>query len=220
MTTSDVGAKPEYIRGRSFSRRNETAEQRAARRQQLVDAAVGLFVKQGYHETTTREIAQAAGWSVGTLYEYVTSKSDILYRVCEVIHEETELLLQKGQVSDEPIEQALRREITTYFQACDARQDVILLIYQEINCLSHELRGLVMKNEERMTSFFYNLIQRGVDEGTFRVESEKAAHLIAHNITVFGQMWAFRRWHVQKHFTLDEYTAAQTQNIMRDLMPR
>ena len=48
------------------------------RRRQIVEAAAKLFIDQGFHKTTTRQIARAAGFSIGSLYEYVTSKEDVL----------------------------------------------------------------------------------------------------------------------------------------------
>ncbi|MEK6194640.1 MAG: TetR/AcrR family transcriptional regulator, partial [Deltaproteobacteria bacterium] len=60
------------------------------RRQQIVEAAAKLFIAQGFHKTTTRQIARAAGFSIGSLYEYVASKEDVLYLVCESIHLEVE----------------------------------------------------------------------------------------------------------------------------------
>ena len=39
------------------------------RRLQIALAALAVFSKQGFHKTTVREIARAAGASVGTLYE-------------------------------------------------------------------------------------------------------------------------------------------------------
>jgi len=188
-------------------------------RGQLVDAAVGLFVKRGYHETTTPDIAQAAGWSVGELYEFVKSKSDILYLVCEVIHEESENLLRSLPLESCPTREALEKSIDTYMRACDARQGVILLIYQESTCLAPELLEQVIESEERLTASFYALIQRGVREGVFREVCDRDARLMAHNILVLGQMWAFRRWYLRKQFGIDEYIAAQTENVLRALVP-
>lgn len=219
MVSGDVGTSTPRERGEQGRRSGDRAD-KLVRRRELVDAAVGLFVKQGFHETTTRDIAQAAGWSVGELYEFVKSKSDILYLVCEVIHEETEALLETVPATQCPVEDALRRAMDTFFRACDAKQDVILLIYQESNCLSRELQGLVLASEERITSSFLDLIVRGMGDGVFALSSDKDARLTAHNIVVFGQMWAFRRWYFQKHYTLDEYIAAQTGNIMRSLTAR
>ena len=40
----------------------------AGRRRQIVDAPVELFMALGFHKTTTRQIASAAGISIGLLY--------------------------------------------------------------------------------------------------------------------------------------------------------
>jgi TetR/AcrR family transcriptional regulator, cholesterol catabolism regulator len=75
----------------------------AERRRGIVEAAVGLFVRKGYHATTTREIARAAGVSNGLLYEYVPSKEDLLYLVCDSIHGEMESRLREAAgIGDEP----------------------------------------------------------------------------------------------------------------------
>jgi len=49
----------------------------AARRTQLLQAAETVFAAKGYHGATTREIAQAADVSEGTLYNYFASKRDL-----------------------------------------------------------------------------------------------------------------------------------------------
>ena len=48
-----------------------------ARRTQILEAAETIFAAKGYHGTTTREIAQAADVSEGTLYNYFASKRDL-----------------------------------------------------------------------------------------------------------------------------------------------
>ena len=56
------------------------------RRTQIIKGAVTLFKEKGFHRTTTREIASAAGFSIGTLYEYIRSKEDVLYLVVDYIY--------------------------------------------------------------------------------------------------------------------------------------
>lgn len=201
------------------SRSSRELPERLVLRRRLVEAAVALFVRNGYHETTTREIAQAAGWTVGELYEFVKSKGDILCHVCEVIQEEVELLLEPCGHNEGPPEEALRGSIDTYIRSCDQRQDVILLIYQESNCLTPELRRRVLESEEHITSNFRRLIEQGVRDGSFRPIDHREMRLMAHNIVVLGQMWAFRRWYLKNHFTLEEYIAAQFDSIIRALVP-
>jgi AcrR family transcriptional regulator len=53
------------------------------RRRRLVRAALTAFTRKGYHGATVREIGRAAGFTQGTIYNYVRSKGDILYLVCD-----------------------------------------------------------------------------------------------------------------------------------------
>jgi hypothetical protein len=41
--------------------------------------------------------------------------------------------------------------------------------------------------------------------------------MIAHNIFVQGQMWAFRRWTLQKMYTIDEYIKLQTDLLFQGI---
>jgi AcrR family transcriptional regulator len=49
-----------------------------ARRDQILEAAVGVFADKGFHRATTKEIASAAGVSEGTIYNYFENKADLL----------------------------------------------------------------------------------------------------------------------------------------------
>ena len=58
-------------------------EQKSEIRQKLLDAAVALFVKKGFAESTMREISKRAGFSEGTIYNYFTTKEGIFYAYFE-----------------------------------------------------------------------------------------------------------------------------------------
>jgi AcrR family transcriptional regulator len=53
------------------------------RRLALVKAAVEVFHAKGYHACRVADVAEAAGISQGTVYNYVNSKEDLLFMVCE-----------------------------------------------------------------------------------------------------------------------------------------
>lgn len=48
-------------------------------------AAVELFYKQGYAATTLRQIADRVGLQVGSLYNHITSKEDLLHQIMQGI---------------------------------------------------------------------------------------------------------------------------------------
>ncbi|PXW94696.1 TetR family transcriptional regulator [Sphaerotilus hippei] len=56
---------------------------KAERPQELIDAALALFVEKGFAATRTEEVAQRAGVSKGTLYLYYPSKEELLKAVIE-----------------------------------------------------------------------------------------------------------------------------------------
>lgn len=61
--------------------------QAAARLDQILDAAARLFAERGFHRTTTRDIAEAADVSEGTLYNYFDNKNDLLFGILERLTE-------------------------------------------------------------------------------------------------------------------------------------
>ncbi len=60
---------------------SQPKRQFSQRWQQIVHAAAELFAEKGYHRTTTKEIANAAKVSEGTLYNYFENKDDILHSI-------------------------------------------------------------------------------------------------------------------------------------------
>ena len=59
----------------------------AARRAQILEAAASLFAEKGFHRTTTKDIAEAADVSEGTLYNYFDNKEDMLIGIMSFLGE-------------------------------------------------------------------------------------------------------------------------------------
>ena len=60
---------------------------RDARREEILAAAAGVFVKQGYGQTKMADIAKAAGYSHGLVYHYFTSKEAVFQAIVDVTME-------------------------------------------------------------------------------------------------------------------------------------
>ena len=187
------------------------------RRRQIVDAAVELFIKKGFHKTTTREIAHAAGLSIGSVYEYVSTKEDVLYLVCDVIHAEAERQISEALARSSGGRETLAEVIREYFLVCDRMSDHILLVYQETQSLPRRWRKKVLENEVRFTGIFREVLERLAVTGELPALEEPTLELVAHNITVLGHMWTFRRWFLRRRYTIDEYMAIQTALICGEL---
>jgi AcrR family transcriptional regulator len=184
------------------------------RRRQIVDAAVNLFIENGFHKTTTRQIAGESGISIGSLYEYIESKEDVLYLVCDAIHAEirhgVDEALKRASRGKEPLAEVIRE----YFYVCHRMSDHILLIYQETQSLPKKWRQVVLENEILVTGIFTSVLADLMAAGDLPKISPSQLDLVAHNISVLGHMWTFRRWYLANQFTIEAYIDFQTQNII------
>ncbi|MGC4377310.1 TetR/AcrR family transcriptional regulator [Fictibacillus sp. Mic-4] len=187
------------------------------RREEMVKAAVTLFKKNGYHRTTTREIAKASGFSIGTLYEYIRTKEDILYLVCDSIYDGVRERLQESLRGEEGGLVGIKRAIAAYFKVVDDMQDEVLVMYQEAKSLSKEALPYVLKKELEMTGIFEDLLMQAARGGELNLAPDEIP-LVAHNILIHGQMWTFRRWILQKMYTLEEYTKKQTDLLLKGVL--
>jgi len=186
------------------------------RRNQMIKGAVSLFKEKGFHRTTTREIAKASGFSIGTLYEYIRTKEDVLYLVCDRIYDQVQERLHEELDLTEGTLENLRLGIACYFRVMDEMQDEVLVMYQEAKSLSKEALPYVLKKEMEMVGLVETLIRRVVENGVLTL-NDKHIRLLAHDIFVQGQMWGFRRWALRKIYTLDEYIQLQTEILMNGL---
>ncbi|MGG0718951.1 TetR/AcrR family transcriptional regulator [Robertmurraya massiliosenegalensis] len=186
------------------------------RRNQMIKGAVTLFKEKGFHRTTTREIAKAAGFSIGTLYEYIRSKEDVLYLVCDSIYDEVHNRLQKDIDTKRGTLESLKLGIGQYFRVVDDLQDEVLVMYQEAKSLSKDALPYVLRKEAEMALIIEDIINRCVENGELDLTCDEVK-LMSHNIVVLGQMWAFRRWNIQKKYALEEYIDIQIKLIFEGI---
>jgi TetR/AcrR family transcriptional regulator, cholesterol catabolism regulator len=183
------------------------------RRTEMIKGAVNLFIEKGFHRTTTREIARASGFSIGTLYEYIRTKEDVLYLVCDSIYDQVRERLQIDLDNNQGTIDSLKLAISHYFRVVDEMQDEVLVMYQEVKSLSKDALPYVLRKELEMVAMFETVITRCVQNKELDL-TEKQIKMIAHNIFVQGQMWGFRRWALHRMYTLEEYIELQTDLIL------
>ncbi|BDD88961.1 TetR/AcrR family transcriptional regulator [Desulfofustis limnaeus] len=188
------------------------------RRRQIVDAAVPLFIERGYHKTTTRALAQATGLSIGSMYEYISTKDDVLYLVCIAIHAEVEEAVKQALGRELVGKAALAEVIREYFLVCNRMSDHILLMYQATHFLPPKWQKKVLEAELRITDIFIKAMRKLKSKGMLPELRDDTINLMGHNISVLGHTWSFRRWYFAKNFTIEQYIEQQTDFIMRFLV--
>jgi AcrR family transcriptional regulator len=187
----------------------------SARRKHIADCAADLFAKQGYQATRVRQIADACGMAMGTLYHYVGSKDDVLCLVIDEGVSQFESFFE--QTTDFTISDpanALKQAIETYYLFIDRIQDLILFLHQEARNMKTETWQSIVNLETRVFSVFEKILVEGCNKGKFQVSD---MGLAVHNIAITGQTWAVRRWYLRKRYTIETYIAAYTAFFLKAL---
>ena len=104
---------------------------RAQREQQMLDAAVQVFSRCGYHAASMDEIAEACDVSKPMLYLYLGSK-EALFAAC-IRREADRLIVAVAQAAEPGLEtgEQLRRGLTAFFAFVAEHRDSWVVLYQQ-----------------------------------------------------------------------------------------
>ena len=92
--------------------------------------------------------------------------------------------------------------------------DEFVVMYQESKSLPKDALQYVLKKEMEMVALFENILQSCAESGELRIEQEEVK-LAAHHVVVQGQMWAFRRWALQKDYTIKNILKMQIDQLFK-----
>ncbi|WP_293995258.1 TetR/AcrR family transcriptional regulator [Sphaerotilus sp.] len=144
---------------------------KAERPQELLDAALSLFVEKGFAATRADEVATRAGVSKGTLYLYYASKEELLKAV---IAQRLSSQIAEGarQVADHQGSCAdlLRNVLSTWWENVfdsDA-SGVFKLIITEVRNFPEIAEFYFREVVEPGQHLIGSVVQRGIDRGEFR----------------------------------------------------
>ena len=138
-------------------------------RQQILSTAKNLFIQQGYHGLSMRQIAEALGVSKAALYYYFRDKEELLLAILDSFLDEMETALQRirrEQISARQRINALVELIL--FQPADQRA-VIRLSSQEMAQLSMPARQAFDRAYHRkFLNPIRSILQEGIQSGELR----------------------------------------------------
>ena len=163
------------------------------KRRQLLDAAVRVFARKGFHASRVGDIAAEAGVAHGLLYHYFRSKDQVLEAV---FHENWSVLIARiGSVeeSDEPAADQLRHIAAIVLRTWLHLPDVVRVVVQEFG-RSPELAERIGELAQPIEAI-QRVIARGVERGEFRkdVDPRFAATVVYGSIDELLTAWVLGR---------------------------
>jgi len=186
------------------------------RRDEILQAALKLFVEKGYTHTTMSEIARQCGIAKGSLYNYVGSKEDIILLILDYTRR------VHGQRFGEVIStlptlsatEALRQAIVSYLKDVDEMQDAYNFLNHVVVRLDRDGRRRLLAASVRVTDYFESVLAEGMKTGEFQIDNPR---LTAHLVARMCAAWAHDRWFLRRLMSLEAFTEQLTAFILKAL---
>jgi TetR/AcrR family transcriptional regulator, fatty acid metabolism regulator protein len=138
------------------------------KRRVLLDAAVRVFARNGFHGARVGDIAEEAGVAHGLLYHYFSSKDEVLQTVFRENWGELLDRFQAVEASDEPADEKLRGIIKILLRTWRNNPDLVTVMVREVGRSPH----LATQVDDIGKGFdvIQRVIEEGQSEGVFRAE--------------------------------------------------
>jgi AcrR family transcriptional regulator len=128
--------------------------------------ALDLFHKQGFQATTLRHIAARVGIQVGSLYNHMNSKGDLLFEIMETVMLD---LLERQRDGARPPDVVDRMEQLIYqhvkFHA--ERADEVFVGNSELRSLNRQQRQRIVRLRQDYELIFREVLEDGIQQGKF-----------------------------------------------------
>jgi AcrR family transcriptional regulator len=142
----------------------------AVRKNQILDAAMTVFARSGFHEARMDDIVQESGLSKGTLYWYFKSKEEIITAISQRLFatdiEQVESLLNAEGTVSERLQQLMRDRV----QGLQEMSGVVAILVEFYAVALHQddVRQFIKTYFQNFHELLVALIQQGIERGEFR----------------------------------------------------
>lgn len=133
----------------------------------IIDAAIKVIARNGYHDSQVTKIAREAQVADGTIYLYFENKDDILISLFRTkMSEFVEQVRQKTEIVNSA-EEKLYQLIYMHFLQFTLDQDLAIVTQIELRQSNRKIRKGIGSTLKKYHQLIEELIDFGISEGTF-----------------------------------------------------
>ena len=186
MRTTDNGSGSEAARDR---RTNGAGSKKRDR--EIIDAAAEIFHRKGYSETSVQDVADAVGILKGSLYYYIDSKEDLLFRMLLEVHEDAKAVVTETAELDLPPLERLRIYVRRHVEYNARNLAKIAVYYHDFGLLKAERKQAILEQRK----FYENFVKGLVEEAQQRGEVYREVDPVLVSNAVFGVLNWIYTWY-------------------------
>jgi len=190
-------------RGRSVG--EKTAED-------IRNTALDLFYKRGFQATTLRHIASRVGIQVGSLYNHITSKGELLFEIMETVMLDL-LEDQRQQAATPDVVERMRLLVYHHVKFHGERAEEVFIGNSELRSLNRAQRQRIVGLRREYEQMFQKELEDGIRQGKFLpVDVQVTAYGILAMTT-----WVSAWYNPRGRLSLEDIAEIYTAIVLRGL---
>jgi AcrR family transcriptional regulator len=190
-----MASRPKTTETPSSRRRNGRENRTGSpkkREQEIIDAAAEIFHRQGYSDTSVQNVADAVGILKGSLYYYIDSKDDLLYRVLLEVHDAAHTILEEVAAMDELSSlEKLDAYVRRHVEYNTRNLTKIAVYYHDYKLLAPERRAEIRRQRKLYEDFVEALISEAQRRGEVAADLDPAVL----SYCLFGALNSVYTWY-------------------------
>ncbi len=185
-------------------------------RERLFDAALALFAKKGFSETTVEDITNAADVGKGTFFNYFPSKDHILLAFGEMQYAKLKSAVDEARRTTTPMPVFLRSLGSRMTEEPTRNPDVLRALLQAF-LSSTPVREAMLDLQQRVLALHSEMIQLGQQRGEIRGDLPAIQIAKVFRQAIFGTLLL---WSLDGDGTLLSRMEAAFEVLWEGLTPR
>jgi TetR/AcrR family transcriptional regulator, cholesterol catabolism regulator len=159
------------------------------KRERIVSAAIDLFYRQGYGQTTLDQVAKALGMTKPFIYQYFRSKNELLVEICtralKDAHETlSRLLSQQGTASEK-----LRIIVRDFTLSVLNNQANAVIYSREETELAPRDRAMINQLRRDFDRRIVVLLEEGIAAGELSMEDVRVTSFVIASMVGWSPVW-------------------------------
>ena len=135
---------------------------------QILEAAIKVFARQGFHQSTVAQIAKEAGVADGTIYLYFKNKDDILVQFFDYktkqVFDSFRTEVARADSSLEKLQYLIRRHLEEFQQ----NPEMAVVYHVETHQNSRLAEAQIREMSQMYRDLISEIVEQGQQEGTIR----------------------------------------------------
>jgi TetR/AcrR family transcriptional regulator, fatty acid metabolism regulator protein len=142
----------------------------SAKPQQIVDAAIRVFARNGYYNSRVSDIAREAGIASGTIYLYFRTKDEILVTLFREKMAQWVALVHREIATERGAEAKIRRLVALHFAVLEGDPDLAEVVQVELRQGHKFFRGASAHEVSAYFDLIGSILHEGMATGQIRAD--------------------------------------------------